>query len=381
MAHSPVADANPLLASPWPESEHGLPPFSSMKPEHFIPAFDAACATHLAEVAAIASNTAAPSFATVIEPLEAAGAALRDVQRCFGVLCASVTTPELQAVERTMSPRLAAHASAVYMYPGLFSKLDALYAARTAAGLTSEQLRCVERHHLAFVREGGARLDARGQQVYAAITEQLAALETRFSQNVLADETEYTIPLSEADLSGCPPDLVAAARCAALERQATGDAVDAVADGSSGASGAGTHVVTLSRSLVEPFLTFADRRDLRERAWRAWTRRGELNAERDNRRVILEILRLRSRQAALHGYASFAEFQTADTMAGSPAAVMRLLESVWPRAREAADRERSALAALQPQSVGAAADAPGTADDDVAPWDWRYLAEKVRMQG
>lgn len=253
-----------------------------------------------------------------------------------------------------MAPILASHESKVYTMPGLFQRIDQLHSTRHTASLNPEQVRLVERLHLDFVR-AGARFDAKSQQRYAAIMERLAAIQTQFTQNVMGDESSFTLVLSQEDLSGCPADLVAAARQAATERNCPED----------------QYVITLSRSLVEPFLTFSDRRDLREKAWQAWTRRGELDAARDNHALMKEILLLRAEQAALHGYQSFAEYQTADSMAGSPSRVMELLENVWSKAKFAADRERQALEAYVAEAKGEQV--------DIQPWDWRYYAEKVRQ--
>ena len=370
-----AAAPSPLDARPsWPARAFGLPPLADLRAEHFAAALEADMAAHLAEARAIAASDAPPSFDSVVAPLDRAGAALDATARCFGVLCASATYPALQAVEREFAPRLASHAQAIYSDAALFARLDAVHAAAIGAAdapaaadgaapqqqqqqLTPEQRRCLERLHLDFVR-AGARFDSAAQARNAAIVARLAELQTAFSQNLLADETEFTIELAEADLAGCPPDLVAAARQAAEDR----------------GRGAGAFVITLSRSLVEPFLTYSPRRDLRERAWREWTRRGELSAARDNAAVAVEILQLRGEQAALHGHATFGAYQLADTMAGSPAAVTKLLQTVWPRARAAAEAEREALLAW---AVAHGELKPG---DAVEPHDWRYFAEKVRAE-
>lgn len=193
--------------------------------------------------------------------------------------------------------------------------------------------------------------------------ERLAILTTKFSQNILKDESTFTLPLSEAELGGLPEFVKVAARSAASDRGLEG------------------YVVTLSRSLVVPFLTFSDHRDLRHKAWEAWTSRGELAPDRDNKAVITEILQLRAEQARMHGYASYADFATADTMAGSPEAVMGLLERVWAPAKASAERERAALEDLS-RSLSTTTTTPvdpSVGVPEVAPWDWRYLAEKVRQ--
>ena len=343
---------NPLLA-PW-TAPHGLPPFADVRPEHFQPALHAAMAGHLAEIDAIAANPAAPDFDNTVAAFDRTGRLLSRIESLFYNLTASHTSPALQAVQREMAAPLAAHANAVYMHAGLFRRIDALHERRAAAGWTPEQVRLLERIHLDFVR-AGARLQGAAQRRYAEVMEALAQLTTRFGQNVLHDEASWQLVLDdESALAGLPGFARAAARQAAADR--------GLAQG---------HVITLSRSLIVPFLTFSERRDLREQAWRAWTSRGEHDGEHDNRPVIREILRLRNEQARLHGYASYADYALTDTMAGTRRAVDQLLQEVWPRALQAVERERGQL-----REVMVDAGAGGQA---IEAWDWRYWAEKVRV--
>ena len=342
---------NPLLAA-W-DTPHGLPPFGAIRPEHFAPAFDQALARHRAEVDAIAARGEAPDFANTIAAFDAAGADYKRIERVFGNLTASATSPELQAAERDLAPRLAAHDAAIYLHGALFARIDAVHERRHGLGLTPEQLRLTERVHLDFVR-AGARLAPAARARVATIAEELAALQTNFSQNVLADEAEWKLVLrTEADLAGLPESLRSAARAAAEARDEPG-----------------AWVITLSRSLVVPFLTYSERRDLRERVFNAWTRRGELEPGRDNHAVMRAILQLRGELARLHGYANFSDYALVDRMARTPAAVAELLERVWPAARAKALAERDALQAT--------ADARGDGVR-IAAWDWRYYAEKVRQ--
>ena len=345
-----TGNLNPLLA-PWPQPL-GLPPFASIDASDFAPAFSIATAQHLAEVTAIASDPAPATFENTVRALDRAGRLLQATERTLSHLCASATSPALQAVEREMAPVLSAHGCAVAMMTGLLPRVDAVYAARGELG--AEAARLTERTRLEMER-AGARLAPAQQARLAAILEELSTLMTTFSQNVLADEAEHTLKLSLADLEGCPDDLIAAARAAALERGAAVEDSDA-------------HVVTLSRSFMEPFLTYSTRRDLRERAWRAWTRRGELTPERDNKELIKTILNLRAEQASLHGFPNFAAFQLDDTMARTPARVQQLLaEEVWPRARASAEAERAALIAF-------------SGLPEIEPWDWRFYAEGLRLK-
>ncbi|GAX80240.1 hypothetical protein CEUSTIGMA_g7678.t1 [Chlamydomonas eustigma] len=357
------ASTNPIL-SDWENLEpFGLPPFAKISADHFRPAFDVALASNLEEIKGIAECSDPPSFSNTAQALDRSGELCTRVGNLFSNLCSSHTSPELQAVELEMAPILAAHSNKIYTYPGLFPRLEAVYNSRAHSDLNPEQVRLVERLHLDFVR-AGAKFDAAAQCRYSEIMEKLAELETVFTQNVLADEAAYTIVLKAEELAGCPSDLVAAARQAAVERN----------------QGTEDYVITLSRSLVEPFLTFADRRDLRERAWRAWTKRGELDPSRDNRAIAKKILLLRAEQARMHGFNTFAAYQTDDTMARSPGRVMELLENVWGRAKDAAERERQAMEeflASLPLTTGEGKVAAEKVD--IQPWDWRYYAEKVRQ--
>jgi peptidyl-dipeptidase Dcp len=346
-----AAGANPLLA-PW-DTPHGLPPFAAVQPAHFRPAFDAAWRAHRDELDAIAANPRAPDFENTVAAFDRAGELLTRINTLFGNLAAAETSPELQAVERDVAPLQAAHDSATYMHPALFARIDALHARRDALGLDPEQLRLLERVHLDFVR-AGAKLAPAAQQRYAAIVERLATLTTQFAQNVLADEAGFRLVLStEADLAGLPDWLRDSARQAARDR--------GLAD---------AWVITLSMSSVEPFLTYSERRDLREQAETAWSSRGGHAGASDNRPLVAEILRLRLEQARLHGYASYADYALADRMARTPPAVDALLERVWAPAKARAAAEVKELSALAREHGH---DAP------VERWDWRYWAEKVRQ--
>ena len=353
---APSSVGNPLLED-W-TAPYGLPPFVATRPEHFAPAFEVALAEHLAEVEAIANAVDAPSFDNTVAALDRSGRRLDAVERMFSNLTSSATSPALQAVERQMAPRLAAHESALAMHAGLFGRIDALHARRDELGLSGEARRLLERVHLDFVR-AGAQLAPAAQQRYAQLMQQLAELTTRFAQNVLADESGYGLVLrGEADLAGLPEFVCASLRQAAADRGL--------------ADAAGTGVVTLSRSHIVPFLSFSQRRDLREQAYTAWTTRGEHEGPNDNRAVAREILTLRLEQARAHGHASYADYALADTMAGQQSAVADLLTRVWVPAKARVAQERAALQALLAQR--------GEARIELQAWDWRYYTEKLRQQ-
>ena len=332
----------------------GVPPFGRIEPGHFHPAFERALAEHNAEIEAIAAQAEPASFDNTIGAMERGGRLLSRVSSVFDALCGADTNEALQKIEREMSPVLAAHYSRIYLHEALFRRVDALHLRRDLLGLSAEQARVLARYHVAF-RRAGAHLGADSKARLAEIAQRLATLGTAFSQNVLADEQAYTLVLdTEADLAGLPDFLRDDARAAAEERGM-----------------AGKHVITLSRSSVEPFLQFSARRDLREKVFKAWIARGEGGGETDNRAIIAELVALRAERARLLGFASFAHFRLDDSMAKTPEAVRGLLETVWPRARARAKQERDDLQQLAQREGGNFA---------LAPWDWRHYAEKLRKQ-
>ena len=352
--HAPLSSDNPVLAA-W-DTPHGLPPFDRFRAEHFEPALRTAMQAHLAELATVRDQSEAPTFDNTVAAYDRAGRLLDRVASVFYNLTSSATSPELQAVQLALSGPMAAHASAIFSDAKLFARIDTLHARRASLGLEPEALRLLERVHLDFVR-AGARLTGAESDRLKKVMEQLAQLMTRFAQNVLHDESNWQLALQgEADLAGLPAFVRAAAQQAAVDRGVQG------------------HVITLSRSLVVPFLTYSQRADLREQAWRAWTSRGEHPGEHDNRELARDILRLRREQAALMGQSCFADHVLTDTMAGNRAAVQRLLGEVWPRALKAVAAEEQLLREVR------AAQGGGSASSPIEAWDWRYWAEQVRRE-
>ena len=245
-------------------------------------------------------------------------------------MCSPARTPttRILELEREIAPLNARHWDGIYMNEPLFRRIDALYAKRDKLELTDEQKRVLERYYVRFKRSGAA-LDPTAKQRLAAINERLATLGTTFSQNVLADEQGYTLILeTEEDLAGLPDFLRDALRANAEERGL-----------------AGKHVVTLGRSSVEPFLQFSARRDLREKAFRAWIARGDNGGATDNKAIIAEMVKLRTERAKLLGYDTFAQFRLDDAMAKTPQAVRGLLDRVWAPARDRAMADRDAMQA------------------------------------
>lgn len=343
--------SNPFFDS-W-SAPFDAPPLDRIRAEHFAPAYDRALAEHTAEIVAIAENPAAPSFDNVVVALEKSGRLLTRVDSVFSNLTSSNTDEALQAIELEMAPRLSAHWSAISMHPVLFARLDSLHHQREQLGLDAESLKVLERYHLDFVR-AGAQLKGDNRDRLAAIAQRLAVLGTQFSQNVLADEESWTLPLTQAQMAGVPVSICDAAAAKAQDLK-----IDA------------PFAVTLSRSSVEPVLQYAEDRTLREQLWRAWVSRGDNDNANDNSAVMTEMLALRAERASLLGYENFAAFKLADSMAGTPQKARALLEDVWTPARARALEERDALQDLIAREGG---------NFRLSPWDWRYYAEKLRRE-
>jgi peptidyl-dipeptidase Dcp len=341
---------NPLVA-PWPGPWGGVPPWDRVAPELFPEAFEQAITLQRTEVAVITANAKPPTFENTIVALERVGRALDRVSSLFGVMIDNASSPAYQTLELEWSPRVAAAADEITFNRALFDRIEAVFSARHAGHLTPDQIRLIERIHARFLR-AGASLDADGQAKLGAINQELAVLFAEFSARVLADENTWVTLESEADLAGLPASFVDSARA---EAEARG-----LSD---------RWVIVNTRSSVDPFLMLSDRRDLREKVWRAFKNRGDNNDEHDTKALILRIVSLRCERARLLGYASHAHWRMADTMAGEPARAEALMMRVWPRA--------VARVAEEVRDMQALADAEG-AGITIEPWDYLYYAEKVR---
>ncbi|MBO9406301.1 M3 family metallopeptidase [Shimia sp. R9_1] len=339
---------NPLLST-W-DTSFALAPFDKISDADFAPAFEEALAAHKDEVAAIADNAEAPTFANTIEAMEAAGEGLDKVLSVFFTVAGADSNPAREALQREFSPKLAAHSAEISANKALFGRINTIWEGRDTLDLTEEQQRVLMLTHRGFVR-GGAVLEGAEDARMKEIKSRLAVLGTEFTQNLLADERDWFMPLAEADLEGLPDFVVDAARAAGEEKEAGGP------------------VVTLSRSLIVPFLQFSPRRDLREKAFAAWAARGANGGETDNREISAEILSLREERAKLLGYASFADYKLETEMAKTPGAVRDLLMAVWEPAKARAEADAAVLTEMM--------HADGV-NGDLAPWDWRYYAEKRR---
>ncbi len=339
---------NPIL-SDW-NTPFEIAPFAAISDDDFTPALEQAMQAHDAEIDAIAANPETPTFANTIEALEAAGEQMDKVLSVFFTVAGADSNPKREELQRAFSPKLAAHYSRISSNKALFQRVADLWDRRDELGLTDEQARVLMLSHRGFVRAGAALTgddDARMQEIKA----RLASLGTSFTQNLLADERDWFMELAEEDLQGLPGFVVDTARAAGQEKGADGP------------------VVTLSRSLIVPFLQFSPRRDLREKAYRAWTARGANGGETDNREIAAEILKLREERAKLLGYDSFADYKLETEMARTPDRVRDLLIQVWEPAKTRADADAEMLTQMmQEDGINGPLEA----------WDWRYYAEKRR---
>ena len=340
--------SNPLL-SDW-TGAFGLAPFAEISDADFAPAFETALAEDLAETLKIAHNPQNPSFANTIEALAATGKALHQVLSVFYTLSGADSNAAREALMREFSPKLSAHSSEIYANKALFSRIDRLWNSRAELDLSEEQQRVLMLTHRNFIRAGAA-LSGTAELRMKEIKSRLAVIGTEFSQNLLHDERSWHLELGPEDLNGLPEFLIDAAKAAGVER------------------GVEAPIVTLSRSIIVPFLQFSAQRDLRKKAYQAWAARGAHAGAHDNRSLALEMLVLRQEMAELLGYPDFASFKLETEMAKTPENVLKLLKDVWQPAKARAEQDAGVLQEMMR--------ADGV-NGDLEKWDWRYYAEKRR---
>jgi len=347
---APVSESNPLLKE-W-ATPFGVPPFTEIKPEHFIPAFRAGIEAQRREVEAIASSAAAPTFANAVEALEQSGVLVEKVGLVFRSLAASETNDALQAANREAAPMLAAHADDVRMNRRLFARLKAVWDQRDRLGLAGPQRKLVDDTYKDFVRSG-ANLDEAAQARLRAINAELSSLGVAFDENQLHDTNAYRLVIERReDLAGLSADVVAAA-----------------ADAATAATLPRKWVFGLQSPSIWPFLSYADNRGLRQKILAAYTSRCDHGDSWDNKKNAARQAALRLERSTLLGYKTFADFALEEAMAKKPAAVYDLLNRLWAPAREMAIKEAAAL-----QEMGAKTQ-PGFTLEAA---DWRYYTEKLR---
>ncbi len=341
---------NPLL-SDW-TTPFELPPFAEISDEDFAPAVDAALEQSRGNIAAIAENAEAPTFENTIEALELADEKLGQVLGVFYGIAAADSNEKREALQREFAPKLSAYSSEVSENKDLFARVEAVWEDRDNLDLTDEQQRVLMLTRRGFVRSG-AQLEGAAAEALRDVKSRLSVLGTEFTQNLLADEREWFMKLEADDLQGLPDFVIATAKAAGEEKEAGGP------------------VVTLSRSLIVPFLQFSERRDLRKTAYEAWVARGANGGKTDNRAIAAETLKLREKRADLLGYDSFADFKLETEMAKTPGAVRDLLMKVWEPAKAAAEADARMLERMLHQDGW---------DGPLEPWDWRFYSEKRRKE-
>lgn len=346
-----VVKTNPLLRE-WSGPYGGVPPFDEIEVAHFEPALKAAMEERLREVERIADSPETPTFKNTLAALERSGKTMDRVQRIYSVWSGNMSTPAFQEVQREMAPRLAAFADKIIQNERLFRRIESVYRARESARLTPEQQRLAWHYYTSFVR-GGANLPAKEKKRMSEINQELALLFTQFSQNVLADESERMLVIDhENDLAGLPFSVKNAAAEQAEEKGLPGK-----------------WVVANTRSSVDPFLTYSGKRALREKVWKMFVNRGDNGDDHDNNEIITRILQLRLERARLLGYPTHAHWRLENTMAKTPERALALLEAVWKPAIARVAQEVADMQALADKEK---------AGITIAPWDYRYYAEKVR---
>ena len=343
-----------VLIQPWGGPYGGVPPWHLVRADEFVPAFDEAIAHASKEIQAIADSPAEPTFDNTIVAMEKAGSALDRLEAIFGVHAGNLNVGPMPDIQKTVMPKLALHRDRITQNEKLFARIEQVFQGEEMKQLGTAEQRLVDDIYRNFVRRG-AKLDADKKKTLSSINQRLATLFADFTQNVLDDEQEYVTWITDAkDLAGLPESTISAMANAAKEK-----------------GKAGQWAVTNTRSSMDPFLTYADNRSLREQVWRTYYNRGDNGDSHDNNSIIAEILKLRAQRAKLLGYETHAHWRLEPTMAKTPEATMDLMMSVWPKA---VARVREEVADMQ-----RIANEDG-ANITIEPWDYRYYAEKVRKQ-
>jgi len=343
---------SPLLAE-WQGNFGGLPPFDKVKISDFEPAIETGTKANLADIDAIADNPTPANFENTIAALEKAGAQLERVITIYGIWSSSMSMKEFQEVENVVEPKLAGLSDQIIQNSKLFKRIESVYNSEEMKKLSPEQRRLTENYYKNFSRSG-AKLNDADKKRLSEINQSLAGLFTKFGQNQLADESEGMVVLtSEADLAGLPQSLK-----------------DAASNGAKAKDMSGKWVISNTRSSVDPFLTYSSRRDLREKVWKMFVNRGDNGDAHDNNKIITEILSLRAERAKLLGYETHAHWRLENTMAKTPEKAIELMESVWTPAIARVKEEVADMQAL--------ADKEGS-KIKIEPWDYRFYAEKVRV--
>jgi len=342
-----------ILLAEWTGPYAGVPAFDKMKVDLVKPAMLNAMEMHLAEIDKITANTEPATFENTIIPFEDAGDQLNRVFTYYGIFSSNISSPEFREVQRELSPEISEYSSKISQNSELFERIKTVFENSQENPLPAPEQRVIDLIYEEFAMEG-ANLNEADKKRYAEINKELSELYTKFSNNVLAEEENYIVYLTEDQLSGLPESYV---KSAASTAEANGEA--------------GKYAVTNTRSSMDPFLTYSDERELREKVWNNYYSRGDNDDEFDNNEVIKKILKLRDERVELLGYDNFAQWRLQNRMAKNPENAMELMEAVWPAALARVEEEVKDMQAV--------ADSEG-ANIEIKPWDYRYYAEKVRKE-
>lgn len=342
-----------LLLAEWQGPYQGVPAFDKMEVDLVKPAMEKAMELHLAEIDEIAQNPEAPTFENTIIPMEKSGDKLKRVFTYYGIFSSNKSSPEFREVQKKLSPEISEYSSKISQNRALFERIKAVYEDSKENPLGAQEQRVIDLIYEEFTMEG-ADLNEEDKKRYAEINKELSELYTQFSNNILAEEENYVVFLEEDQLGGLPESFVKSAASAAEERGEPGK-----------------FAVTNTRSSMDPFLTYSDERELREKVWKNYYSRGDNDDEFDNNEVIKKILKLRDERVELLGYDNFAQWRLQNRMAKNPENAMELMEAVWPAALARVEEEVTDMQAI--------AEKEGK-NLTIKPWDYRYYAEKVRKE-
>ena len=344
-------DSDNSLTKVWTGTYNGVPNFDEMTLEDLKPALNQAMAINLIEIENIANQSTNPNFDNTIVALERTGKVLDRVFTYYGIWSSNLSSPEFRNIQQEMAPIMSAFFSKISQNQALFNRVKAVYENLESSTLRADQQRLVKLTYNGFARNG-ATLSEKDKKRYTEINQRLAELHTQFGNNVLVDEENYVVFVSESQLGGLPSSLIRAAAAAAEELGKPN-----------------MYAITNTRSSMAPFLTFSEHRSLRQKVWSNYYSRGDNGDQYDNNKVIAEILNLRHERVGLLGYDSYAQWRLEDRMAKNPENAMALLEAVWPSAIARVSEEVADMQAI--------ADTENTGIK-IEPWDYRYYAEKVR---
>lgn len=339
-----------LLLKPWDGPFEGVPAFDKVKLEDVEEAMLTAMELHLEEIQTIANNTASPSFENTIEAMELSGNDLQKAYAYYGVLSRNQSTPEFRTVQKKLAPHFADYRSKLFQNEKLFKRIKTVYESAKKTHLEADQHRLLEWIHQDF-QMNGAALDKKKKTRYAEINKTLSKLYTSFSNNLLHDEENYVTYLTDSQLGGLPEDFIKSSAQIAKNKGEDGK-----------------YAVINTRSSIDPFLTFSTERALRKQVWENYYSRGDNEDQYDNKGIVLKILKLRHERVKLLGYDNFAQWRLQNRMAKTPENALGLLEMIWPSAIGRVAEEVSDMQKI--------------ADKDqltIAPWDYRFYAEKVRQ--